>query len=89
MSQLLHLQNGDTMARKIDASNGYLADMLKTTPDNAAAVDRLFLTTLARKPTQTEANAVVSQLNQGQSREDVFRDLLWALLNAKEFAFNH
>ena len=89
MSQLLHLQNGDTMARKIDASNGYLAEMLKTTPDNAAAVDRLFLTTLARKPTQTEANAVLSQLNQGQSRDDVFRDLLWALLNAKEFAFNH
>ena len=25
----------------------------------------------------------------GDPREDVFRDLLWALLNTKEFAFNH
>ena len=89
MSQLLHLQNGDTMSRKIEAGNGYLAEMLKSTPDNATAIDRLFLTTLSRKPNQTESNAVTSQLNQGGPREEVFRDLLWALLNSKEFSFNH
>ena len=89
MSQLLHLQNGDTISRKIEAGNGYLAEMLKSTTDNTAAVDRLFLTTLSRKPNQTELNAVMSQLNQGGSREEVFRDLLWALLNSKEFSFNH
>ena len=89
MSQLLHLQNGDTMSRKIEAGNGYLAEMLKSTPDNAAAIDRLFLTTLSRKPNQTETNTVTSQLNQGGPREEVFRDLLWALLNSKEFSFNH
>ena len=89
MSQLLHLQNGDTISRKIEAGNGYLAEMLKTTTDNAAAVDRLFLTTLSRKPNQTETNTIMSQLNQGGPREEVFRDLLWALLNSKEFSFNH
>jgi len=89
MSQLLHLQNGDTMSRKIEAGNGYLAEMLKSTPDNSLAMDRLFLVTLARKPHQTEANAVTAQLNAGAAREEVFRDLLWALLNSKEFSFNH
>lgn len=88
MSQLLHLQNGDTMSRKIEAGNGYLAEMLKSTPDNAAAVNHLFMTTLSRKPNQTEINAINSQLTQG-SREEVFRDLMWALLNSKEFSFNH
>ncbi|MDB5347103.1 MAG: hypothetical protein JWP89_5480 [Schlesneria sp.] len=88
MSQLLHLQNGDTISRKIEAGNGYLAEMLKSTPDNAAAINRLFMTTLSRKPNQTEINAITSQLSQG-SREDVFRDLMWALLNSKEFSFNH
>jgi hypothetical protein len=88
MSQLLHLQNGDTISRKIEAGNGYLAEMLKSTPDNAVAINRLFLTTLSRKPNQTEINAITGQLNQG-SREDIFRDLMWALLNSKEFSFNH
>lgn len=89
MSQLLHLQNGDTISRKIEAGNGYLSEMLKSTPDNPLAIDRLFLATLSRKPSQTEVNAVTTQLNQTSSREEVFRDLLWALLNAKEFSFNH
>lgn len=89
MSQLLHFQNGDTISRKIEASNGSLAELLKATPDNAAAIDRLFLATLSRKPSQTEANAVLSQLNQNGAREEIFRDLFWALLNSKEFSFNH
>lgn len=88
MSQLLHLQNGDTISRKIDAGNGYLAEMLKATSDDTTAINRLFLTTLSRKPNQTEINAITSQLNQG-SREEIFRDLMWALLNSKEFSFNH
>ncbi len=89
MSQLLHLQNGDTITRKIEAGNSSLADLLKSTPDNALATERLFLTVLARKPNQTELNAVMLPLNMGQSRDEVFRDLMWALLNSKEFSFNH
>ena len=89
MSQLLHLQNGDTITRKIEAGNSSLAELLKSTSDNALATERLFLTVLARKPNQTEINAVMLPLNMGQSRDEVFRDLMWALLNSKEFSFNH
>jgi hypothetical protein len=32
---------------------------------------------------------VSGALKGGDPREEVFRDLLWALLNAKDFAFNH
>lgn len=89
MSQLLHLQNGDTISRKIEAGGGALAELLKSTPENDRAIQRLFLTTLARSPNQTELNSVLSTLNQGAPRDEVFRDLLWALLNSKEFSFNH
>ncbi len=89
MSQLLHLQNGDTISRKIEAGGGALAELLKATPENDRAIQRLFLTTLARSPNQTELNSVLSALDQGAPREEVFRDLLWALLNSKEFSFNH
>jgi hypothetical protein len=34
-------------------------------------------------------NAVLAPLNQGANRDEVFRDLFWALLNSKEFSFNH
>ena len=89
MSQLLHLQNGDTITRKLEAGESRLAELLKSTPDNAALIERLFLTTLARKPTETETNAATNALASGDPRDTVFRDLFWALLNSKEFAFNH
>jgi hypothetical protein len=89
MSQLLHLQNGETITRKVEAGDGALAELLKSTPDNATVVQRLFLTTLSRKPQPTEVNAVLAPLNQGANRDEVFRDLFWALLNSKEFSFNH
>lgn len=89
MPQLLHLQNGDTISRKVEATNGSLAELLASTPENSTAIERLFLTVLARKPTETEVNTVMAPLNQGQSRDEVFRDLMWALLNSKEFSFNH
>lgn len=89
MSQLLHLQNGDTISRKIDASSGRLAEILKATPDNSAAIDRLFLSILGRHSRQTELNAILGQWNQGGDRDEIFRDLAWALLNSKEFSFNH
>ncbi len=89
MSQLLHLQNGDTITHKLEAGESRLAELLKSTPDNSALIERLFLTTLARKPTETETNAATNALASGDPRDTVFRDLLWALLNSKEFAFNH
>ncbi len=89
MSQLLHLQNGDTITRKLEAAESRLAELLKSKPDNSTLIERLFLTTLARKPTETETNAATNALASGDPRDTVFRDLLWALLNSKEFAFNH
>ena len=89
ISQLLHLQNGDTITRKLEAGDSRLAELLKSTADNSALIERLFLATLARKPTETEANAALSALATGDPRDTVFRDILWALLNSKEFAFNH
>jgi hypothetical protein len=89
MSQLLHLQNGDTITRKLEAGESRLAELLKSTPDNSALIERLFLITLARKPTQTETGAALDALASEEPRDTIFRDLLWALLNSKEFAFNH
>ncbi len=42
----------------------------------------------ARLPTADERKAVRELLADGP-REEVFRDLFWALLNSKNFAFNH
>ena len=74
----------DTLARCLNTS---LAALLKE-KDDAKVVEELFLGTLSRRPRESEKKAVAKALATGD-RAEAFRDLFWALLNSKEFVFNH
>jgi len=89
LPQLLHLQNGASVVGKIQAPEGRLAALLKSDADNGKLVETLFLWTLSRRPKEDEAKAVLKQFAGGPDRAEVARDLFWALLNSKEFVFNH
>lgn len=89
LPQLLSLQNGDRLLAKLKDGNGALAKLLKEQPDDAKLTEELFLRALGRVPTADEVKAVKAALAGGDPRDEVLRDLAWALLNAKEFAFNH
>ena len=88
LPQLLHLQNGDATGKKVRADDSRLTALLKATPDDAKLVEELFLATLNRRPTAAELTKVTASMTDG-AREETFSDLFWALLNSKEFAFNH
>ncbi len=87
LPQALHVQNGDSIARLGDPK-GRLASLLASVPDDDRVTEELFLATLARRPTEPERLAVRKALA-GGPRDEVYRDLAWALLNAVEFSFNH
>jgi hypothetical protein len=89
MPQLLHLQNGDDVLNKIRAGDGRLSAVLKDKKGDARVTEELFLATLSRAPSANETEAVTKALGDGGTREEVYRDLFWALLNSKEFTFNH
>ena len=89
LPQLLHLNNGEDVLKKIKSADGRLAKLLKQFPDDAALTEQLYLLTLARRPTPAEREAVTRQQSAADVREAFFADLFWALLNTKEFAFNH
>lgn len=88
LPQLLHLQNGDSIVNKLHDGQGRLHQLLEQQSDNEKVMEELFLSTLIRLPRDTERAAVHEALATGDRRE-VFHDLFWALLNSKEFAFNH
>ena len=89
LPQLLQMQNGDAILSKIAAPQGRLAELLKSSTDDNAVIEELFVSCLARRPTPAEADAIRQTLTGDGSRDEKFRDLFWALLNSKEFAFNH
>jgi hypothetical protein len=88
LSQALHLLNGDATQGKI-ASGGAIKKLLAKNKDTSAALEELYLRCLARPPTDKEKTKLKGYFGSGKSDEQVLTDIFWALLNSKEFIFNH
>jgi hypothetical protein len=54
-----------------------------------AAVEELYLVTLSRKPSADEAAKAAGWLASAATPKEGLQDLLWVLLNSREFLFNH
>ncbi|MEO1991523.1 MAG: hypothetical protein ABGW78_06290, partial [Pirellulales bacterium] len=52
-------------------------------------INDAYLRTLVRRPTEQELARSITYLKQSPTAKDGLRDILWALLNTKEFALNH
>lgn len=89
MPQVLNLMNGEDLERRLNDEGGRLKGLLKSGKTDREVVDNLFLSTLGRMPTNEQWRTIESSLAKTDDRADVLRDLLWALVNAKEFLFNH
>ncbi|MFQ5733433.1 MAG: DUF1553 domain-containing protein, partial [Planctomycetaceae bacterium] len=87
LSQALHTLNGDTLVKKIADRNGRVARLLKAKTPHEDIVKRLYLAALNRPPSQKEQAACRKLLNEGPSPKEFYEDLLWALLNSKQFLF--
>jgi hypothetical protein len=88
LPQLLHLMNGDSVVQKVRDPTGRLAKLREQKASNQEVAEELFLATLSRFPEQHEVQAIES-LVASDATGEVWVDLFWALLNSKEFSFNH
>lgn len=91
LSQVLYLLNSDELQRKLSAKDGVLDELAKPEKPNAEVVEDLFLRTFSRRPRPDELQDAITQIesDKSPSRRTVLEDLLWTLLNSKEFLFNH
>lgn len=89
LRQSLLLMGGDVVESKVSSLNGYLANLLELDPDPEEVVDHLYLRVVCRPPTAEESSRWAAELKQTSSRREAAEDLFWALLNSREFAFNH
>ena len=88
LSQALHLMNGDTVTRKMQ--QGALLDRrLKEGKKPEEIVEEMYIRCLTRRPTETEWTALKEVLTSGPNPKSGLEDIYWALLNSREFLFNH
>jgi hypothetical protein len=63
--------------------------LAKSNKDNTEVIKELYLRCLARVPTDKEMTKLKGYFGNGKNDEQVLTDIFWALLNSKEFIFNH
>jgi hypothetical protein len=89
IAQVLHLMNNAGINEKIASPKGRVATLLAAKQPPARVVDELYLASLSRFPTVEESRTALAALAAAPERPRAVEDLLWALLNSKEFLFNH
>jgi hypothetical protein len=81
LNQALHLISGDTIQKKIADPQS----ILRTTRN----VEEMYLRTLSRFPDDEERRTAEQAIAKAGEPKRGYEDLLWALLNSKEFLYNH
>jgi hypothetical protein len=95
ISQALHLLNAPEIAEKIEHRRGRARQLASSQRSAKEIVDELYLATLSRFPTKQETALMLQAFDevnadeQNSNRRAAAEDVLWALLNSKEFVFNH
>jgi hypothetical protein len=87
LAQALHTLNGDTLMAKIADKKGRIASLVAAKKSTEEIVEEIYLAALCRFPTATEQEQARQFLSEHDNAEEVYQDLLWALINSKQFLF--
>jgi hypothetical protein len=89
LAQVLLLANSDEVENKIAAGNGRIAKLMKAKKTMPEIVEELYLTAYSRYPTPEELKRTLKSIEKAENKQQAVEDVLWAILNTREFMFNH
>lgn len=89
IAQALHLLNSPEITEKLHHRQGTARRLAESSRTNAELVDELYLGTLSRFPRDGERQLVLETFAASKNRQEAIEDVLWSLLNQKEFLYNH
>jgi hypothetical protein len=101
LAQSLHLMNAADVKAKLAASNGRAESLSKAASPEPDRIRELYLAAYSREPdaeelriaethvTKARTDAAGKPLDSQRAKRQGYEDLLWALMNTKEFLYNH
>ncbi len=89
LAQALHLLNSEEVQGKIARAGGRADQMAKDPRPDAQKVEELFLWALGHKPGEKHLKLALENIAANAKNKKVaYENIIWALLNTKEFVFN-
>jgi len=101
LAQSLHLLNSKEIQDKISSDKGYAAQLAADTSDSdKQKITNIYLRSFARPPQAKELEVAIAHIEKksaagkddkerASGKRQAYEDILWALINTKEFLFNH
>ena len=88
IAQALHLMNSPEIGEKIQSRHGLARRLAESEQSPEQIIEELYLTTLSRPSLEEEQKLMLEAFAVSPRRQAV-EDVLWTLLNTKEFIYNH
>ena len=90
LAQSLHLLNSKEMQGKLADEKGRSKRLAETTDRPIAdRVAELYWVSFSRAPKDEELKSALEYLSGKEAKREAWEDLIWVLVNSKEFLFNH
>jgi len=89
LSEHLYMNNGGLSKVLTTADDSLFKHISDNTQPMNKRVERLFISTLSRRPTADEQNKLVEYLAAEPGSRSRIQEAIWALLSCSEFRFNH
>ena len=89
MGQAFQMLSGPTLTGLLAQKENRLTRLLAAGRSNREIVEEIFWAALTRTPAKEEWETISMGLEAARDRRAELEDVLWGLLNSKEFAFNH
>lgn len=89
MGQVLLMANSDEIENKVAAGDGRIARLLAENRSDLEIADDIYLAAFARLPRAEERSKVLGYVGRHPNRREALEDVLWTVLNSREFTFNY
>jgi hypothetical protein len=90
IAQALHLLNSPEIADKVGSRHGIAQKLANSDLSDDEIIEELYLNTVSRFPEEVDRQSMLQAFGDlDTDRKAATEDVLWALLNSKEYLFNH
>jgi hypothetical protein len=89
LAQVLHLLNSDEVQNKLSRPGGRADELARDPRPDADKVDEMFLWAVGHKAAEAKRQQALEHISRHtKDKKAAYENILWALINTKEFLFN-
>jgi hypothetical protein len=89
LTQALQLINGPAINDRLRNPANRIGKLLTAKKSNDEILGELFMVALSRPPSAAEAKGLLEHVTRTMDKRKAWEDVMWALINSKEFQFRH